>query len=136
MKIQQLIYGIRSPNGKKFKFSFILVTCALPTKQIVSSRMNSRGGWRSSRLGPLFFRDTVPALRALHHCLVKKVMYHFRATFKEALKQVLCFPKSSKTYRKMCHTRLLSIVKLESFTKFYSFRMYLMLLNLVHKLKC
>jgi len=42
--------------------------------------------------GPLFFRDTVPpSLRALHHCLVKKVMYHSRVTFKEALKQVMFF---------------------------------------------
>jgi len=40
---------------------------------------------------PLFFRDTVPPLRDLHHCLVKKVMYHSRATFKEAVKQVMFF---------------------------------------------
>jgi len=41
----------------------------------------------------IFFRDTVPPpLRALHHCLVKKVMYHSRATFK-ALKKVICFSK-------------------------------------------
>jgi len=32
-----------------------------------------------------------PPLRTLHHCLVKKVMYHYRFTFKEALKQVMFF---------------------------------------------
>jgi len=36
----------------------------------------------------------------------------------------------------MCHRRQLSIVKLQNFTKFYAFRMCLMLLNSVHKLKC
>jgi len=30
-------------------------------------------------------------LRAFHHCLVKRVMHHSRATFKEALKQVMLF---------------------------------------------
>jgi len=30
--------------GKKFKFSFILVTCALPTKEIASSGMDVREG--------------------------------------------------------------------------------------------
>jgi len=36
----------------------------------------------------------------------------------------------------MCHRKQLSIVKLQNFTKFYSFLMCLMLLNSVHKLKC
>jgi len=43
--------------------------------------------------GLLFQRYRAPLLRALHHCLVKKVMYHSRATFKETLKQVICFSK-------------------------------------------
>jgi len=30
--------------GKKFKFSFILVTCALPPRQLTSSRMDIRDG--------------------------------------------------------------------------------------------
>jgi len=41
---------------------------------------------------PLFQRYRAP-LRASHHCSVKKVMYHSRATCKEALKQVICFWK-------------------------------------------
>jgi len=41
----------------------------------------------------IFFRDTVTPLRVWHHCLVKQVMYHSRATFKEAVKQVICFSK-------------------------------------------
>jgi len=43
--------------------------------------------------GPLFSEIPCPLLRDSHHCLVKKVMYHSRATFKEALKQVICFSK-------------------------------------------
>jgi len=39
-------------------------------------------------------------LRALHHCLVKKVMYHSRATFKEPLKQGMFFSKQSKILEK------------------------------------
>jgi len=50
--------------------------------------------------GPSFSGILCPLLRALHHCLVKKVMYHSRATFKEVLKQVMCFSKQSKTYGK------------------------------------
>jgi len=42
--------------------------------------------------GP-FFRDTVPPLEGFAPLLVKKVMYHSRATFKEALKKVICFSK-------------------------------------------
>jgi len=37
--------------------------------------------------------DGPAPLSALHYCLVKKVMYHSRATFKEVLKQVICFSK-------------------------------------------
>jgi len=37
--------------------------------------------------------DGPAPLRALHHCLVKKVMFHSKATFKEALKQAICFSK-------------------------------------------
>jgi len=44
-------------------------------------------------LGPSFSEIPCSSLRALHHCLVKKVMYHSRDTFKEALKQVICFSK-------------------------------------------
>jgi len=36
----------------------------------------------------------------------------------------------------MCHRRKLSIVQLENFTKFYSFRMCLTLLSSVHEVKC
>jgi len=36
----------------------------------------------------------------------------------------------------MCHSRQLSFVLLQNFAKFYSFHMYLMLLNLVYKLTC
>jgi len=43
--------------------------------------------------GPSFSEIPCPPLRALHHCLVKKVMYHSRATFEEALKQAICFSK-------------------------------------------
>ena len=46
---------------------------------------------RQSPRAPLFQRYCVLPLRALHHCLVKKVMYHSGATFKEALKQVMFF---------------------------------------------
>jgi len=46
------------------------------------------------------------------------------------------FFKIKQNYGKMCHRRQLSIVRLENFTKFCSFRVYLMLLNLVQKLKC
>jgi len=42
---------------------------------------------------PFFRRYRTPLLRALHHCLVEKVMYHSRTTFKEALKQVVRFSK-------------------------------------------
>jgi len=42
--------------------------------------------------GHPFQRYCAP-LKALHHCSVKTVMYHSRATFKEALKQVICFSK-------------------------------------------
>jgi len=35
-------------------------------------------------------------MRALHHCLAKKVMNHSRATFKEALKQVMFFKIKQK----------------------------------------
>jgi len=66
---------------EKDQIYFILVTCALPTKEIASSVKHIREGQRGSRLGPLLFRDTVSSLRSLHHCLVKKVMYHSRATF-------------------------------------------------------
>jgi len=78
---------------KKFKISFILVTCALPTRQIPSSGMDIREGKRGSHLGPFFPEIPYPLLRALHHCLVEKVMYHSRATFEEAMKQVVRFSK-------------------------------------------
>jgi len=55
-------------------------------------------------------------------------MYHSRATFKEALKQSCVFQNVPKG-------QLLS-VQLQNFTNFYSFCMYIMLLNLVHILKC
>jgi len=42
--------------------------------------------------GPSFPEISCHLLSALHRCLVKKVMYHSRGTFKEALKQ-LCFSK-------------------------------------------
>jgi len=64
------------PNGKKFKFSFVLVTCTLPTRLIASSKM-----------------DIGKDNEAVVYCLVKKVMYHSRPKFKEALKQVICFSK-------------------------------------------
>ena len=66
--------------------------------------------------GHLFQRYRAPLLRALHHCLVKKVMYHSRATFKEALKQVIYFSKLSKNYGKTCQRRQLSSVQLQNFT--------------------
>jgi len=40
---------------------------------------------------PLFQRYRDPPLKALHHWSVEKVMYHSRATLKEALKQVVFF---------------------------------------------
>ena len=83
--------------------------------------------------GPSFSEIRWPSFRALHHCLVEKVMYHSIAT--EALKEVICFSKWSKD-GKMCQRRQLSSVQLQNFTNFCSFRMYLTLLNLVHKLKC
>ena len=86
--------------------------------------------------GPSFSEIPCSPLRVLHHCLFKRLSNTLRATFKEALKQVICFSKLSKNSGKMCHRRHLSIVKLQNFTKFYSFRMCLMLLNSVHKLKC
>jgi len=58
--------------GIKFKFSFILVTCALQRKDeeaLTSCHLYQR--YRAP-----------PTLRTLHHCLVEKVMYHFRAIFK------------------------------------------------------
>ena len=36
----------------------------------------------------------------------------------------------------MCQRRQLSSVQLQNFTKFCAFRMYIMLLNFVHKFKC
>ena len=68
--------------GNKFKFSFILVTCALPTRheEAVAS-------------GHLFQRHRAPVSELCTIVYVKKVMYHSRATFKEALKQVICFSK-------------------------------------------
>jgi len=50
--------------GKKFKFSFILVTRPLPTREIASSGMYIREGQQGSRLESLFFRDTVPPLES------------------------------------------------------------------------
>jgi len=50
--------------GTKFKFSFILVTCALPKRKIASSKIDIREGYRGSRLGPLFFRDIVLPLES------------------------------------------------------------------------
>jgi len=41
--------------------------------------------------GSSFLEISYCPLRALSHCLVKKVMYHSRATFKEAQKQVMFF---------------------------------------------
>jgi len=41
--------------------------------------------------GPFLSEILCPLLRAFHHCVVKKVVYHSRAIFKEALKQVMFF---------------------------------------------
>jgi len=59
-------------------------------------------------------------------------MQHSGATLKEDLKQVKCFSKYSKNCGKMCRRRQLSSVQLHNLTNFCSFRMYIMLLNLVY----
>jgi len=48
--------------------------------------------------GPSFSEIAFPPLRALHHCLVKKVVFHSRPTFKEALKQVMFFKIKQKLW--------------------------------------
>jgi len=65
----------------------------------------------------------------MHH------MHHSRATF-EALKQVICFSKQNQNYGKMCQGRQLSSVQPQNFTTFCSFHIYIMLLILIHELKC
>jgi len=46
------------------------------------------------------------------------------------------FFKQSKNHGKMWQRRQLSSVQLQNFRNLFSFRVYIMLLNLVHKFKC
>jgi len=62
-------------------------------QQNIRAGMDIRKDNEAVAAGPSFPEISCPLSRSLHHCLVKKVMYNTRVTFKESLKQVICFAK-------------------------------------------
>jgi len=79
------------PCGKKFKI-VPFQSHALCQQERLQAQEWILGKDNKSVTSSLSFSEIpCPLLRALHHCLVKKVMYHSGATFKEALKQVTFF---------------------------------------------
>jgi len=85
----------------------------LPTRQILGKDNEAVAS------GPIFSEIPCPLLRALHYCLVKKILYHSRAT--EALKQVICFSKYSRNYGKMCQWSSFQVSSCKTLQNFVPF---------------
>jgi len=94
--------------------------------------MDNRKGNEAVASGPSFPEIPCPLLRALHRCLVEKVI---RTTLKAHLKKLwsshLFFKIGQKLWEHVPKEAAFKY-QLQNCTYFCSFRMYIMLLNLVH----